>query len=611
MTTMLQARDALALVDDAIERAEVGESIAEAADVMAGSLRSFTYGAWSHVLPTPLVRTWHIDAICDHVEAAYRREIPRLLITIQPGASKSTMVSVIAPAWRWTHEPWERIVSASHIDDLATRDTRGSRTLIAKPWYQMHWADRFDLAHDENMKTRYSNTTGGYRVATHVGGGTGERGGVLILDDPHNAQKALQLTENDLQSAREWMGNTWASRLDASNEDPGVKIVIGQRVHEKDVMAFLLDGDEDAGRWVHLCLPARYSPSHPFVYPESRTVSRVVSSAHLDDDGAVAEPEVRVDVVLQGDPRTAEGELLAPAFMNEDRLAEVQHDMGERTKQSQYQQLPTPREGGILKRADWRYYPRAFIDDTTAATFPAPFRMIVNSWDTSFKAKVTSDKVAGGLWGFSLRADPETGAWIPGADHYLLRTTNQRMSLSLTKTAMKEFRAWALARWPHVPVYTLIEKASNGVEIIEQLEREIDGVIAYTASVDKKLRAEAAAPALESHNVFLPGEALADGTGPSPDRTDAEIMEAVEQAAKFTGQGNEEDDWVDQFTQMVNWGRTKDLKPSTVTAPPDDARIGRVGGTPLRGGPTGISMSGVDPPAAPRRERGDRRRRSR
>ena len=594
MTTMLSMREARSLVADAVARIERDATVADDAHRMEGSLRQFVYGAWPHVLPTSLVRTWHIDAICDHVQAAYQREIPRLLITIQPGASKSSLISVMAPAWWWTSHPEERIISASYVDTLATRDTRGTRALIETPWFQLHWRDRFSLSHDENMKTRYSNTKGGYRVATHVGGGTGERGGVLLLDDPHNAQAAQALTETSLQEARTWMGNTWASRLNASNVDAGVKVVIGQRVHEKDVIGFLLDGDVDTDRWVHLCLPARYEPSHPFVYPDSvvlpaRTVIR--------DDAEVRLPAR----VLQGDPRTLEGELLAPDYMDEVALDEVQADMGERTKQAQYQQRPTPREGGILKRADWRYYPRAFLTDGRAGSFP-PFRMIVCSWDTSFKAKVTSDKVAGGVWGFALRRDPETGAWIPGADHYLLRTIDQRMSLAATKTAMKEHRSWALERWPLVPVYTLIEKSANGVEIIEQLEREIDGVIAYVASVDKKLRAEAAAPALEGHNVYLPGEALADGTGPDVARTDAEIMAAVEQAARFTGGGNEEDDWVDQFTQAVNWGRTKDLKPSTVTGPPDDIRIGRVGGIPLRGGPTGIQIG------SGRRDRASRQR---
>lgn len=582
MTTVLAPRDALQLLDESIARTENDESIAERALIMASSLREFTYGAWSHVLPTPLVRTWHIDAICDHVQAAYEREIPRLLITIQPGASKSTMVSVVAPAWRWTHAPWERIVSASYRDDLATRDTRGTRALIEKPWFQMHWRDQFAMSHDENLKTRYSNTAGGYRVATHVGGGTGERGGVLLLDDPHNATDAMSLTETSLETARTWMGNTWASRLDANNLDPGVKIVIGQRVHEKDVMAFLLDGDEDAGRWVHLCLPARYDAAHPFTYPAERVIPARPGATRDDPDV----PERR----LQGDPRTQDGELLAPTFMDEERLAEVQNDMTEQTKASQYQQRPTPREGAILKRPDWRYFPREFLNDGQTHRFPRPFRMIVCSWDTSFKAKVTSDKVAGGAWGISQKVN-EKDEQIQGADHYLLQSRNDRMSLQGTKDAMRAMRTWCLERWPDLPIYVVIEKSANGVEIIDQLTSEIPGVIPFVASVDKKLRAEAAAPALESHNVYVPGSPLSSGLGPDPALTDEWVQEAIEQCARFKGTGNEEDDWVDQFTQLINFVRTKDLRPAIVQAPPASARIRRVGGATMRGPQTGLRIN--------------------
>lgn len=559
-------RAALAACDSRIARHEAGLTLQEEADLLAGDFKLFYRAAWPHVIPRPLVETWHLDSIAEHLQAAYEREIARLLITIQPGALKSSEVSVLAPAWRWASTPEEQIVSASHTDTLATRDTRRTRSLLATTWFQDRWPE-VELLPDENLKTRYTNTAGGYRVATHVGGGTGERGSVLILDDPHNASDATSTTEVKLEAARTWIGDTWSSRLNISNDDQGVKIVIGQRVHENDVIGFLLDSDEDAGRWVHLCLPARYERKHQFRYP--------------------AKVKLPSGKTIHGDPRRKEGDLLAPAFMGQAQLGEVQHDMSERTKQAQYQQNPTPREGAILMRADWRYFPKAFLNDGQRDSLP-DFRMIVCSWDTSFKAKVTSDKVAGTAWGVTRHVDDQ-GIIRPGADHWLLATFNERKSLQGTKDEMRAMRARMVAWFPWLPVYVIIEKTANGPEIIEQLEREIEGVIPVTVSADKKLRAEAASPALESHNVFLPGAMKRDGTGPDPAITDAEIMAAIEQCAKFTGTGNEEDDWVDSFTQEINWVRTKDLDGSTVAAPPASARINSVGGiATLR--PTGITI---------------------
>jgi len=37
-----------------------------------------------------------------------------------------------------------------------------------------------------------------------------------------------------------------------------------QRLHERDLTGHLL---ERSG-WTHLCLPARYEPRHPFVWPD-------------------------------------------------------------------------------------------------------------------------------------------------------------------------------------------------------------------------------------------------------------------------------------------------------------------------------------------------------
>jgi predicted phage terminase large subunit-like protein len=559
----------MGLVEFTLEEAQAarrrrseGQRLEEEAHQLAGSLKLFTRAAWPHVVPAAMVWTWHLDVMCEHLQAAYERQLPRLLITIPPGYLKSSLVSVIAPAWDWTVRPWEQIVSATHGERLTNRDTRRTRSLVIHPWFQARWGHMVQLLKDENRLTRFTNEEGGYRVGTHVEGGTGERGSVLILDDPLDAQDALSLTEAKMGAAREWLGNTWASRLNMTTDDPGVRIVVGQRVHENDPIGYLLQGDKDAGRWHHLCLPARYDPSHTFVYPD-----RVKLPSGQE---------------LQGDPRTEEGELLAPAFMDEAALTEVQADMSTRTIEAQYQQNPTPREGAILKRADWRYFPREHLDDEHRHRLPV-FRLIVCSWDTSFKAKVTSDKVAGGVWGASMHGDGT------GADLYLLAARHERMTLQQTKDAMLATRQWCVERWPQVPVYVLIEKSANGVEIIEQLQREITGVVVYTASVDKKVRAEAASPALESHNVFVPGAALPNGTGPDAGRTDGWVMDGIEQCARFRGVPGDEDDWVDQFTQAVNWVRTKDLRPSTVRAP--EARIGSVGGMAVRGGAVpGVSV---------------------
>jgi len=235
-----------------------------------------------------------------------------------------------------------------------------------------------------------------------------------------------------------------------------------------------------------------------------------------------------------------------PARIGPKAHAERMRRLGQYRSAGQLQQRPSAHEGAILKRAYWRYFNPAFLDDDNLHLLPK-FQAIVSSWDTSFKDKTTSDYVAGGTWG------------IVGGDRYLLRITVERMGLSATKTAMLEHRTWALTRWPHLPYRGLIEKSANGVEIIEQLKREVPGVIPITASVDKTTRAWAAQPDLESGNVFVPGWPAPEGSGYDAARTPTKVQEMVEQAAKFPLA--EHDDIVDMVTQILNWIRVHGMTP--------------------------------------------------
>jgi phage terminase large subunit-like protein len=520
--------EALAEYDAAIERRRNSETLAQEADRLRGSYREFVYAAWPLLGYVPLVRTWHIDALADHYQAAIERHITRLIITIPPGFLKSTQISVLGPAWAWAVRPQERILSASHSDDLATRDTRRSRVVMQSSWYDARFGGDWEFSSDENLKTRYSNTVGGHRIRLHVGGGTGERGSVLQLDDPHNAMEAH--SEVMMQSAVDWWGEAWSSRLDDSVEHRGVKIVIGQRISERDLIGHLLANDEDAGRWTHLCLPMHYEKKHPFVYP-----AKVIVGGKK----------------LQGDPRKRERQLLAPEFMDEERFADKTADATEHTIVAQYQQRPAPREGLMLKRAHWRYYDpelsfyaaRQAFDGALArelASRIGPFEMVVHSWDTSVKDRDHSDYVSGGSWG------------CIGANRFLLRLWHGRAGLNATIQAMLDLAIWAEPLWPHVPHYTVIENSANGPDAAAEIRSRVQGVMLNAAVGSKEVRADAASPALDGHNCFLPGYATPEGDTYDV-RTPTAVQAFVEELAVFNG--GQHDDQVDMWSSMILWTR--------------------------------------------------------
>jgi predicted phage terminase large subunit-like protein len=487
----------LAEIEAEQERRYKGQELHEEAAELERSLRKFIRAAWHVIEPaTVYSHNWHIDAIAEHLEAAYAREIRRLLINIPPRCMKSRTVSVFGPAWRWTHAPHERFLTASYGADLATEHAKDTRRLIQSGWYRARWGHSYQLTTDQNVKTWYENDRTGYRIATSVGGsGTGRGGDVIVIDDPLNADDALSDVKRTAANA--WHDGTIATRF--NDPKTGVEIIVMQRLHELDLAGHVLEQAPD--RWTHLCLPAEYEPKHPFVWPD--------------------------------DPRSTPGELLWPEHNPPEEHEATKETLGSYNAAGQLQQRPAPAEGGIFKTAWWRYYNPANIE---AWTLP-PVMALITSWDTALKDKTTSDYCVGSVWA------------AIGANRYLLRLVRERMDLPTTKRAVRELAAWVASRFPNLPHSIVVENAANGPDVVAQLRNEVQGLILNRAEGDKVQRAHAVTPQIESGNVFLPGFALPDGSGPDPARTPAWVQDFISELSAFDNAAN--DDQVDSCTQAL------------------------------------------------------------
>lgn len=153
----------------------VTNTLAMEARVLSHSLYKYVKEAWPYVESNEFIDNWHIGCICEHLEAVSLGQIPKLLINIPPGCSKSLLCAVMWPTWEWTRDPKLKWFFASYDQELSTRDSLKCRSLIKSRWYQERWGDKFSITDDQDRKTRYSTDKGGYRLATSVGGhGTGE-----------------------------------------------------------------------------------------------------------------------------------------------------------------------------------------------------------------------------------------------------------------------------------------------------------------------------------------------------------------------------------------------------------------------------------------------------
>jgi len=409
-------------------------------------LRDFMRLAWHVVEPaTPFVPGWHLDAICEHLEAVAGGQIRNLVINMPPRHAKSLTVAVFWPAWEWIDHPERRWLFASYADSLSLRDSVKCRRLIESPWYQERWGDRFRMAGDQNAKGRFENDKTGYRLASSVGGAvTGEGGDRVVVDDPHNVREIPSTTVR--QAVLEWWDQAMSTRL--NDPKTGARVIVMQRLHESDLSGHVLA----QGGYDHLCLPAEY---------EGR---RIVTS------------------IGWSDPRHETGELLWSDRFGPDELTTLKRSLGSYGAAGQLQQRPSPQEGGVFKRTWWRFYDR----------LPERFDEIIQSWDMTFKKADDNDFVAGHVWGRI------------GADCYLLDRVHERMGFVETQRSVRALTA----KWP-TALTKLIEDKANGPAIIDSLGREIGGFIPVEPEGGKEARAAAVSPMVEAGNVWLPSPEIA------------------------------------------------------------------------------------------------------
>jgi predicted phage terminase large subunit-like protein len=343
------------------------------------SLIDFTAAFWRFVEPKAFQSNWHIEAICEHLEAVADRQIERgLLINIPPRHMKSLGANVFFPAWVWAQNPnpdrdpayafqvdrdaWRgpgvKFMHLSYDSKLATRDGMKCRRIVTSPLYHWLWGHRVRLQPDQNQKTRFDNIAGGSRISTSEGGViTGEGGDIIIFDDPHNVRAIGGASDVAREKTLRFWDESMPSRL--NDQQHGVFVVIMQRVHERDLSGHILSTEMD---WTHLCLPAVYEAKHP--HPIRTSVVRKSTGK------------------LWSDPRH-EGEALWPERFSLEELQRMAKDqaLSSHMAAGQYQQRPTAREGGLFKR-QWFANPVKFAPQGLE---------LVRAWDFASSVEVTND----------------------------------------------------------------------------------------------------------------------------------------------------------------------------------------------------------------------------
>ena len=353
----------------------------------------------------------YIELLAATLEKCRRGEIKRLIINLPPRTLKSHAASVAFPAWLLGHDPTTQIICASYGQDLADKHARDCRTLMESAFYRSLFP-RTALSDAKRSVDDFMTIRQGFRMATSVGGVlTGRGADIIILDDILKPDDALSETRR--RAANDWYFNTLLSRL--NSKEHGIIILVMQRLHQEDLVGEVMDREP----WEVLSLPAIALNDEHYSY------QTIFGEQHF--------------------LRKA-GEALHPERDSVETYRKIRENIGEYNFQSQYQQTPESREGGVVKR-DWlQYY--------EPVERPDYFSFVLQSWDTAHKSEEMNDYSVCTTWG------------LANQKFYLLDVFRKRLTYPQLKYAVGDlYRGFR-------PTKLLIEDKSSGIPLIQELKAE-------------------------------------------------------------------------------------------------------------------------------------------
>ena len=398
----------------------------------------------------------------------------RVIINIAPRMGKSEFSSYLFPAYFLGNDPNKKIIMGTHTASLSEDFGRRVRNLLEDDDYH----DLFPgttLAQDQKASGKWSTEAGGQYYAAGVGGALAGRGADLfMIDDPHSEQDVKANSRLAFDTAWSWFQTGPLQRLMPN----GAIIVVMTRWGPLDLTGRLIDyqvKNPNSPQWEIVELPAilnEGTEQEKSLWPEQWPLASLQSAKSSMD----------------------------PRYWN-----------------AQYMQQPTSDTAAIISRKQWRVWP---TDD------PPRCEYVIQSWDTAFEVKNTSDYSACTTWGVFYNEEENSEPQI-----ILLDAFKERMTFpDLKATAFKHWKEWD-------PDAFIVEKKASGGPLIQELRAAGIPVQEFSPSRgnDKMVRVNAIADLFASGKVWAPDTRWA--------------REVIEEVASFPV--GEHDDFVDTTTQAL------------------------------------------------------------
>ena len=280
----------------------------------------------------------HHKIFGDKLERVARGELKRLIVNMPPRHTKSEFASYLFPAWMVGRNPKLKIIQSTNTTELSVRFGRKAKQLMDSPEYKEVFKTR--LREDSQAAGKWETEQGGEYYAAGVGSAiTGRGADLLIIDDPHTEQDAMNAQA--LDRTYEWYTSGPRQRL----QPGGTIVIVMTRWNEKDLSGRLIKAQKEpkADQWEVIEFPA--------ILPNKKP--------------------------------------LWPEYWNIKDLESVKASIPLSKWNAQYMQNPTGEEGALIKREWWQDWEKDL----------PPLQHVIQSYDTAFMKKQTADYSAITTWG--------------------------------------------------------------------------------------------------------------------------------------------------------------------------------------------------------------------
>ena len=395
--------------------------------------------------------------LCERLMEVERGDRLRMLISLPPGAAKSTYGSRMFPAWYMGRNPKHRYIQAGHTQNFCENEFgKKVRGLIDSEAYKEVFPEiRLSSESKAAGYWALNNPYGSYLTRGVGQAIAGFRAHIAGVDDPFGSREDAE-SDTHRQKVFDWFSADFTTRLLPNRP----MFVIATRWHSDDLCGRLEEMTKEG-------------KGHPYY------IINIPAICEEEDDPLGRKP----------------GEVLWPEFYDLAHYLNLKATLPARDWNSLYQGTPVDSEGGVLK-GDWiQRYQRLPTQQENDPDLV--IRRIVLSADTASKTTERNDYTVLTIW-------IETKE----RKHYLADVIRKRVEFAdMCALIDKYARYWKVDA-------ILVEDKGSGTQYIQ-----MKGSHAYapvvpisTSNQSKEFRFDAVTPMFEAGDVLLPERApwLAD-----------------------------------------------------------------------------------------------------